>query len=93
MTMPAVKQPESGPLSRAISEEIRATLARKRLTAKQLALECGMSPTYMNKRLRDDAPFTLNDLEVIAEKLGGDLDAFRHAAIEAMKPLPEDTDE
>ena len=91
--MPAVKQPESGPLSRAISEEIRATLARKRVTAKQLALECGLSPTYINKRLRDEAPFTLNDLEIIAGKLGGDLDAFRHAAIEAMRTYAEDQTE
>jgi len=89
MTMPAVKQPEAGPLSRAISEEIRVTLTRKRLTAKQLAIQCELSPTYLNKRLRGEASFTLNDLETIAEQLGGDLDAFRRAAIEAMQSSPE----
>lgn len=85
MVMPAVKQPESGPLARAFAGEVRAALARRRITAKQLANSTGLSPTYVNKRLRDEAPFTLNDVEVICAKLGADSDGFRAAAAKALR--------
>lgn len=90
MVMPAVKQPESGPLAKAFAGEVRAALARRRITAKQLAISTGLSPTYVNKRLRDEAPFTLNDVEVICEKLDADSEGFRAAAAKALREAGAD---
>lgn len=81
--MPAGKMPESGPLARAISEEIRVVMARRRVTAKQLAERSGMSANYLGKRLRDESPFNSNDVEAICEALGEDLFLFLRAAIDA----------
>ena len=85
MSVPAVKQQESGPFARALSAEVRAALARQRLTAKQLALRAKLSESYLGKRLRDIAPLTANDLEAICGALGEDLLAFITAAVEAAK--------
>ncbi|WP_223941887.1 helix-turn-helix transcriptional regulator [Arthrobacter sp. StoSoilB22] len=90
--MPSGKQPESGQLARAFAAEVRAALARRRITAKQLALDTGLSSTYMGKRLRDESPFTLNDVEVICEKLGADSEAFRAAAAKALREAGVDDD-
>ncbi len=88
MTMPSGKQQESGPFARALSAEVRATLARQRITAKQLAEDVGMSQNYLGKRLRDEASFTLNDMESICEALGEDLQHFIQSAIEGGDPEP-----
>ena len=70
--MPRGSTPESGPFARAVSEEVRVALARRRLTVKQLAEMAGMSPSYLGKRLRDEAPLNANDLEAIWLSLGED---------------------
>lgn len=82
MLVPSGKQQESGPFARALSAEVRAILARQRITVKRLAEDSGMSPTYLGKRLRDEASFTLNDIESICEALDEDLQAFVNSAIE-----------
>ena len=76
MIVPSGKQPESGPLARAISAEIRALMARQRLSGVRLADRAGLSRNYFGKRLRDEAPFTLNDVEAICKALGEDLEHF-----------------
>lgn len=68
--MPAGKSDSAGPLGRAVSAEIRALLARQRLSASEVAKRTGISQNYISKRLRDEAPFTLNDLERIAPVFG-----------------------
>lgn len=70
MTMPSGKQSESGPLAIAFAAEIRAAMGRHRFSGNQLAAATGMSQNYMAKRLRDEAPFTLNDIEKICDALG-----------------------
>ena len=85
MTMPSGKMQESGPFARAISAEIRATLARQRLTVKELARQSGLSESYLGKRLRDVAPLTLNDIEAVCDALGENLLAFAAAALEAAR--------
>lgn len=91
--MPSGKQPESGQLARAFAAEVRAVLARRRITAKQLALKAELSPTYVNKRLRDEAPFTLNDVEVICAELGANSEGFRQAALQALREAGGDEEQ
>lgn len=73
MSMPSGKQPASGAFARAISEEIRAAMARHRVSGASLATKTGMSQSYISKRLRDEVPFTANDIEVISDVLREDL--------------------
>lgn len=81
--MPAGATPQSGPFARAISAEVRATLARQNMTVKELAESAGLSQGYLGKRLRDVAPLTANDLEVICKALGKEVLPFIAAALEA----------
>ena len=77
--------PESGTLARAVSAEVRAALARQRISVKELASRAGLTESYLGKRLRDDAPMTINDLESVCAVLGEDALTFFTAAIEAAK--------
>lgn len=70
MNMPTGTQPEPGPLSRAFSSRVRVVMADAMVTKTALAKACGVSRNYLSKRLRDEAPFTLNDVEVICQVLG-----------------------
>lgn len=70
MNMPTGTQPEPGPLSRAFSSRIRIVMAHEMVTKTALAKACGVSRNYLGKRLRDEAPFTLNDVEAICKALG-----------------------
>ena len=90
MSVPAVKQQESGPFAKAISAEVRAALARQRLTAKELAHRAGISESYLGKRLRDIAPLTANDFEAICKALGEDILPFIAAALEAARSQDPD---
>jgi len=85
-TMPAGKMQESRDLARAIAAEVRATLARKNMLIKDLARESSISQGYLGKRLRDEAPLNLNDLQAICEVFDKDVLAFISAAIEASQP-------
>jgi DNA-binding phage protein len=48
-------------------------MADQRVTAQALAETTGISRSYLGKRLRDEAPFTLNDVEAICKALGMEL--------------------
>jgi transcriptional regulator with XRE-family HTH domain len=87
--MPAGKMQESRELARAVSAEIRATLARQNMLIKDLARKSGISQGYMGKRLRDEAPLNLNDLQVICDVFGKDVVAFMSTAIDAAEPDAE----
>lgn len=84
--MPAGKMQVSRELARAVAAEIRATLARQNMLIKDLARQSGISQGYLGKRLRDEAPLNLNDLQAICEVFGKDVPAFMSASIEAAKP-------
>jgi DNA-binding phage protein len=73
MIVPTGKQPEPGPLARAFSAHVRMVMARDRVTAQALAEAAGISRSYLGKRLRDEAPFSLNDVESISKALGIEL--------------------
>ena len=85
--MPSGSQPVPGPLSRAVSAEIRLAMARKRVSGAELARKTERSQSYISKRLRDEASFTSNDVEDIVNALGVDLLALVVAAVEASRRL------
>lgn len=60
---------ETTPLAKAFAAEIRAELARQKITGLKLAGMVGMSQNYIAKRLRDEAPFTLDDIAAICAAL------------------------
>jgi transcriptional regulator with XRE-family HTH domain len=69
MSVPSGKQPVPGPLARAFSRRVRLEMTDQGITAKDLATTAGLSRSYLGKRLRDEAPFTLNDVEAICVAL------------------------
>jgi transcriptional regulator with XRE-family HTH domain len=83
--MPAGKMQVSRELARAVAAEIRATLARQNMLIKQLASDAKISQGYLGKRLRDEAPLNLNDLQAICEVFDKDVLAFMSAAIDASR--------
>lgn len=65
------------PLRERTAEELRALLARRKMSATQLARHMGVSQAYIWRRLDGQTAFDLDDLEKIANILGVDvLDLF-----------------
>ena len=62
--------PTGAPLRERVAEEVRVLLARKRLSATQLAKRMGVSQAYMWRRLSGETAFDLDDLERIGALLG-----------------------
>lgn len=58
------------PLSAAVAEEIRALMARRRMSARQLAATMRVSHAYVSYRLAGKKPINLDDLDRIAAILG-----------------------
>ena len=83
--MPVGKMQQSRELARAVAAEIRATLARQNMHIKQLASDANISQGYLGKRLRDEAPLNLNDLQAICDVFDKDVQAFLAAAIDASR--------
>ena len=85
--MPKGTAPTPGPLSRAVSAEIRQAMARQRISGTELARMTGRSQGYISKRLRDESSFTTNDVADIVEALGVDLMSFVHAVVVASRRM------
>ena len=83
-------------LARAVSADIRARLGAERRSGKWLAEQIGLSQNYVAKRLRDEAPFNLDDLAAIAEAFGiaptAWLDSTRGAAAKAAREFAPGSD-
>jgi len=73
MPVPSGKQPAPSPFARAFSAHVRIVMARDHVTTVALAEMTGLSRTYLGKRLRDEVPLTLNDVEAISRALGIEL--------------------
>lgn len=56
-------------LARCVSAEIRARMGAQRWSANRLAPLARMSQNYLSVRLRDEKPFTLDDVEALLEVL------------------------
>lgn len=83
--MSASKSPEPGPLAKAASAEIRAEMARQRMTGRDLAAKTDRSQNYTAKRLRDEYAFTLDEVDAIAKALGTTYEILMRAATERMR--------
>lgn len=70
-------------LAIAVAAEVRATLARQNMLIRDLAKDAGISPGYLGKRLRNEAPLNLNDLQAICDVFDKDVQTFLSAALEA----------
>lgn len=60
----------SATLSQMVAEEIRALMARRRMSGRQLATELKVSPSWVSYRLTGAQPIDVNDLMQIARALG-----------------------
>lgn len=81
--VPKGKMQVSRELAIAVAAEIRATLARQNMLIKDLSRKSGISPGYLGKRLRNEAPLNLNDLQAICDVFDKDVQTFLSAALEA----------
>lgn len=69
--------------ARAIAAEIRALMAVERVSVRELAAGVeDRSLNYLAIRLRDEKPFTLDDLEQICDRLGENVEALVQRAYE-----------
>lgn len=59
-----------------VAEEVRALLARKRISASRVAAALGWTDNYISRRLTAKTPFDVNDLDAIAGVLGVPITAF-----------------
>ena len=64
--------PRDTTLAAAVAGEVRAEMARQRLTAVQVADAAEMTKGYLHRRLAEQSPFTLADIERLARVLGVD---------------------
>lgn len=60
----------SATLSQMVAEEIRALMARRRMSGRQLATALKVSPSWVSYRLTGAQPIDVNDLSRIAHALG-----------------------
>lgn len=56
--------------SQTVTREIRAEMARQRLTQRELAERLGSQQSWLSRRLTGGVALTLDDAELIAEALG-----------------------
>lgn len=91
MAMPLRSQPPPGPFARAVSDQIRHTLTDHRISGAKLARMIDRSQSYMSTRLRNEASFTVQDVEAICEALGEDLlSLLRDAVMASRRALAHD---
>lgn len=57
---------ESAALRQQVAEEVRALMARRRLSGVKLAKAMGKSQAYVWRRLSGETPFDVDDLETVA---------------------------
>lgn len=69
-------------LSEMVAEEIRALMARRKVSGRELAGQLGVSPSWISYRLSGKQPIDVNDLLRIANALG--------AGVHELLPSPED---
>ncbi len=78
-------------LSELVAEEIRALMARRRVSGRQLAAQLQVSPSWVSYRLTGTQPIDVNDLLLIAHALEvgvHDLLPSPEAAAAAKAPTP-----
>jgi len=73
-----------------VAAEVRAHLARQRISGRQAAFALGWKQPYIARRLSGEIPFDVSDLAKIADLLGVPVTAFFEtpAAAAYARPLP-----
>lgn len=61
-----VEFPAGGALTERVAEEVRALMARRRVTQAQLGAVLHMSQVSVSERLHGKTPWTLRDIETLA---------------------------
>lgn len=70
-----------------VAAEIRALMARRRITSSTLAVELGVTPMWLSRRLRGVTPLTIDDTGRIAAALHVDpVDLLPHPDVAANIP-------
>ena len=69
-------QRDSASAHRAVAAEVRAQLARRRISGRQAAFALGWKQPYIARRLSGDIPFDVNDLDALARLLDIPVTAF-----------------
>ena len=72
MTTVTARPQRGALLHQLVSEEVRAWMARRRVSGEALAEKLGTSGTFVSRRLLGKTAFDLNDIEAIAAALGVD---------------------
>lgn len=62
--------PPRGRLREHVAEEIRVLLARRKMSATQLARITGLKQSSLSRRMTGETAFDMDDLELIADALG-----------------------
>lgn len=75
-------------LSPRVAEEIRALLARRRISGRQLASALNVSPSWVSYRLTGTQPIDLDDLERIADYLEVEVTDLIPARQTTRRPAP-----
>ena len=57
------------PLAESVAEEVRAVMARRRMSGQKLARLIGKSQAYLGRRLSGEVAFNVSDLEQLAGAL------------------------
>lgn len=65
--------PTRGRLREHVAEELRVLLARKRISATELARRTGIKQSTLSRRMTGETAFDMDDLETIADALGVDV--------------------
>lgn len=60
---------KDGQLRQQVAEEVRALMARRRISGVQLAKQIGRSQAYIWRRLSGETPFDVDDLQALAAVL------------------------
>jgi transcriptional regulator with XRE-family HTH domain len=67
-------------MCKSVAENVRAELARQKLTQTDLAGWLGLSRTSIYRRLNGHTDFRTNELQVVARHLGVDVTVFYRVA-------------
>jgi transcriptional regulator with XRE-family HTH domain len=69
----------------AVAAEVRAIMARRRITGESVAAHVGKSRGYVSRRLIGETCFDVDDLDAVATALGVPLEAILEPAIAELR--------
>jgi transcriptional regulator with XRE-family HTH domain len=82
-----VPHDDTASLSQHVAAEVRAHLARQRISGRRAALMLGWTPPYLSRRLTGEIPFDVDDLAKVADLLGVPIATFFDGHSYAVSPV------